>query len=498
MRIAAIAAAGIVAVGAIGAWYTGGKAEDIMRAKVAEINTKVKASYGLDDADGPTLELMQYERGFFSSQAKYRLNLAAVAANLSSVELAPEQSSLEFSDQLEHGPFPWSRLKRLQLLPVMAFSQSTLLPTPLSQPWFDLTQGKSPMQTETSLGYSGQMDGQLTLQAFENTEDGAQVKFSGLTSQFTANESGKNFAFDGKSDSLSIAIKNNNVQMQGLSFKAQSNEGKFGVGLGNAFMQIKNIEVSEGGKSVFAYQDWAVTSVATEDHENIQAEVRQKIGNIKIGGIDFSNFNFDINVANINGMAIKNIIELSEKQDEDSSSNLDLITEQAFNILAGKPNFEIGSSIKTSNGQGALKFTVNLTKPDLPLAALAANPIQVLEQANLKIDISNSFINDVVDAFILNTSKNRSMDPAAIKAKVMESIEATKAKLIAQNLIKIEGDTISLLINYKDNNINWNGVQIPMNMLPMILMSMTGANQGNFDQSEDDNFDEGEALELEE
>ena len=97
---------GVVIVGAgswVGAtWYTGKRIEESSQRRLAEVNeklAKVTPLFGL------RIDQIKYERGSFSTQARYGLSLLK---NDKSLDVLPD-GMIEFDATIEHGPFPRAR-----------------------------------------------------------------------------------------------------------------------------------------------------------------------------------------------------------------------------------------------------------------------------------------------------------------------------------------------------------------------------------------------------
>jgi uncharacterized protein YdgA (DUF945 family) len=98
-----------------------------------------------------SIERVSLEQHFFSSTAQYRLKARDI--NVGEGEVI--NFDVGVTDQIEHGPFPWSRVKALKLMPVLAVSNSTLQKDDATAPWFAAAGEQAPVSAQTSLGYDG-------------------------------------------------------------------------------------------------------------------------------------------------------------------------------------------------------------------------------------------------------------------------------------------------------------------------------------------------------
>ncbi|KDC11526.1 phosphoenolpyruvate carboxylase-like protein, partial [Bordetella bronchiseptica E012] len=117
-----------------GTWYTGKRIETETQQRLGVLNEKLAAV-----VPGYTLRVdqLKYERGFFTTQARYGLSLSQDIKEESGTVTPLPLGSTEFDARFEHGPFPRSALASGQFLPQMAFVHAELARTELVKPLFE-------------------------------------------------------------------------------------------------------------------------------------------------------------------------------------------------------------------------------------------------------------------------------------------------------------------------------------------------------------------------
>lgn len=114
IALSVVAVIGVSVVG--GSWYTGKQVEEKYQALVVQANNQLKQ---LSGEFGANIELkdVQIDRHFFSSDAKYRLE----------VDFG-DGKKLDFigNDKLHHGPLPLNRLAKFNFAPVMMSMENSL------------------------------------------------------------------------------------------------------------------------------------------------------------------------------------------------------------------------------------------------------------------------------------------------------------------------------------------------------------------------------------
>ena len=133
-----------------GAWYTGKQLPAELDNALARSNAELKKAL-VSTGGSMSIERVSLEQHLFSSTAQYRLKARDI--NVGQGEVI--NFDVGVTDQIEHGPFPWSRVRALKLMPVMAVSNSTLQKDEAVAPLFAAAGEKAPISAQTSLGYGG-------------------------------------------------------------------------------------------------------------------------------------------------------------------------------------------------------------------------------------------------------------------------------------------------------------------------------------------------------
>ncbi len=195
-------AVAIAVVTTAGAWYTGKQLPAELEQSIARGNAELqKALVGTGGT--MTIELVSLEQHLFTSQAQYRLKANDLRLN----EGEPVSFEVGVNDHIEHGPFPWSRVKVLKLLPVMAVSNSQLQKDDTTAPWFAAASDKSPVVGQVTLGYGGGVQSDIQLAPVKLDEgDGNVMDFGGMQLLLKGDKEGKDLEIHGESQRLDMTL----------------------------------------------------------------------------------------------------------------------------------------------------------------------------------------------------------------------------------------------------------------------------------------------------
>jgi uncharacterized protein YdgA (DUF945 family) len=473
-----------------GAWYTGQQLPSSLPRAITDANSEFKTltpGLGLD----VELELLSLDTGVFSSTAHYRIkakgDLTTTSDNTQAID-----DELLLVDHIEHGPFPLSRLMRLQLLPVLLKNNIELQNNPLVAPWFAATQGLAPFSAQASIGYTGSVNGSLKLPAVDFNKDGASLKFSGLDINARVGAGQQNFKVDGAMHSLVlVGPDQTQIELHGLSLLNDSTMGASGLYLGSSESQLKQVQVLVPEQPPLLINDMRQTGKLEEGKSGVFGSFTYAIGMLNLAGQDLGSLELAGSMQNLNTLAIKDLTDLYKQllshldasQYAASNPRFDLSAEQQAKleadigtVLAGKPLLALDKlAVKTANGESRLSISLGLSKPsafDLPPEALAMQSIASLDA---HLQVSKPMLKDVL---MSQAALDPSADPVASKQQAEQVAEMAGMMAVGTQMAVVDGNNITASIKYAAGQVELNGRTMPLQEFLAMSMGMAGGMGG--------------------
>ncbi|HDL2944361.1 TPA: YdgA family protein, partial [Mannheimia haemolytica] len=235
IALSVVAVISAVAVG--GSWYTGKQVEEKYQELVVQANNQLKQ---LSGEFGANIELkdVQIDRHFFSSNAKYRLE----------VDLG-NGKKLDFvgNDKLHHGPLPLNRLAKLNLAPVMMSAESKLQAPEALKKLMDEHIGTG----FSNISYSGDVEGHFDISPIKHSDETGHIETTPIKVQYSYDQKLKGVDSTVELESLKIKAEEFDFQIQGIVYDVQTenNESYPNLTLGKGSGKINAIEFkSKDGK----------------------------------------------------------------------------------------------------------------------------------------------------------------------------------------------------------------------------------------------------------
>lgn len=473
MKKSANVAMGVIiaaaALSTAGAWYTGTQLEGVLHEAIESTNRQIQSSLGGTD-DHMTVELVSLERHLFTSTAHYRVNIQSknLGKNNENIELL-------FVDNIEHGPLPWSRLKSLKLLPVMAFSNYAIEKNAFSEKWFAMTNGAAPLKGQGSIGYDRATAGSLQLLPLDVNEKDSTFKFSGLNLDMEASADAEKLNVTGNLDNLQIkgpsAQGPVSIDFQGVTLATGGTKGASGLYLGHSTVKMARAMLQIGDKPPVLLKDLETTSLMQEAEGNLSAQLSYDIGMINYNSKDIGAAQMLWKFGNFDTVSTRALLKFFQEKIQPQQQaalragqpfklQLSDVDQAQMNadlakLLTAKPHIELEKiSLKTANGESHFSFAVDLNNPgpfDQPPADVGRKMIGELDA---KLLLSQPMIKDVAS---LQAGLNGLTDPKAIAEQAQGASNMVSGMAVMTQLATVEGENVVSNLHYASDIVDFNG-----------------------------------------
>jgi uncharacterized protein YdgA (DUF945 family) len=464
-----IVAAGVLAC--VGAWYTGTRLEGVLQDSIRQANQQMQQSMpGADGKPRGSIELVSLDRHLFSSEAHYRLTVQGHELGLGD---APVQ--LEFVDHIEHGPLPLSRLKSLDLVPVMAVSNFALQNTPATQNWFAMNGGAVPLKGQAALHYDRSTDNRMELLPLQLELPGRVLKFSAMTLNVSATQDAAKYQLSGVLDSLLMDITGDggplHAELHGLDLSGGGTRGASGFYLGHTDIKVASTQFQVPGRPAVLLSGTAATSLLQEVEGKLSAQVNYDVSALRVGDKDIGTAQmawkfdrFDIAASkSLNALYQNRVVPQQQAamlMDEPLELHLTQADREQLNtamtsLLSAKPHIELEKfSLKTANGESHMSLVVDLDNPGLVEQQPADLWLRAISQLDAKVLLSKPMISDVASA---QAQLQGLTDPTAIATQAKNASDTLASMAVMFQWGKVEGDNVVSNLHYANGTVDFNG-----------------------------------------
>jgi uncharacterized protein YdgA (DUF945 family) len=480
-----------------GAWYTGKQLPAELERSITQGNQELKKAL-VGTGGSMTIELVSLEQHFFTSTAHYRLKAK-------DIQLGEEQT-LNFDvgvvDQIEHGPFPWSRVKALKLMPVMATSNSALQKDDYTADWFAAAGDQPPVTAQVSLGYSGHVESDIRLAPVKLEQDGDKVlDFSGMQLRVSGDREGKAAEVHGNVGSLELNFVDAQETPVKVLLKGFKVGGKLSqtdhdmVYVGNVDLALADAQITSGPKQdVLVLRDLQQNNLYSADGEakdKLSGRLEYKVGDITYAGRKVGSGEMVFTMRSIDIPAMQSLMQwyqgkLPEMQQAAAEGNglpaLDMTPEEKLKVqadlqklLAGKPQFALEKlAFKTANGESQFNLAMDFANPssfDLPPDQLGK---QLISRLHSKLSVSKPMIGDLAT---LQALLGGETDAQAIAQQSSQAGEMVGMMALQSGMATVQGSDVVTSLQYADGMVDFNGKKMTVEEFAMLIGAQLSALQ---------------------
>ncbi|CAB3664186.1 YdgA family protein [Achromobacter pestifer] len=474
----------VVALGAVWtgtAWYTGQKAEDFLNQSIANANEGLKtvnAKWGI----ASNVELVSFERGVFSSTARYRVKFTLPA---SEGKPAVDRDVL-FVEHLSHGPLPLSNLKSGSFAPAMVASDFALEETPAVKDWFVAAKGATPLTGHYSVSYAKNITGKFNLAPVEVAKGDTNLSFSGMTGNVEYAMGSKHSVVEMKTDKLVLAGQSDSsdivsMTLQGITLTSDMTPTSNDLFVGNQKVMFKDWTITSKEKPPVQFKDTSVAVDMTEAGSAMGVKMALDFGMINVQAKDMAGMKLTVDVQKLDAKAFKALNDVYEASSrrmmqsqgdqqtpEFTPEEKQILKTNVELLLAGNPTLAVSPlEVRTTNGTSTFNLNLDLAKPASMDGEFADTLTQAVRKLDAKLVLSKGNLTDLMA--IEPQMRGVPADQAEKTAKGQAEMVGTMAT--AMGMAKVENNNIVTYLNYADGQVDFNGKKMPVEQFLMMVMS---------------------------
>lgn len=477
MNKRAVAGGAVLAAAAIWtgtAWYTGKRIESRLAQDVQALDVQAQ-QLGKKLGIPVALELLSFERGVFSSTARFGLKVTTQSGGKPA-----QERDFQFTGKVDHGPFPASRLAAGQFAPAMAAGAVQMALTPDATGWFEAAGGVAPVSARFVFGYDRDISGGLDLAPVEYADGLDTLSFSGLNGL-------ANIAGDGRRSELSLAfdklalvesIKGDNegdntdgrwrtLAVQGFAVTHESAAADAGASKSHTKATVKDW-IADMGQLPLGMKDAALTVDADTASARMTGKLDLDVGSISVKGRHVAKLRMalggkDMDVEALN--ALRDFYE-SVPRPRESAPPVppDQLTAASYMVkfLLARPSFSISPLlVESAGGTSSLSLDIGLDSPSFWNRDPAGIAKEVVRNLSMRLKLSTDGVADLVAA----RRELKGASPEDARDAGRREAEALRGLIAEKQWGRIDNGVIQVDADYRDGQLDFNGERMPVEAL---------------------------------
>ncbi len=479
MKKSLVAAGVVVALGLVwtgGAWYTGKKLETHLAEMVTQANDQIKR---YSPEAGIELSYQNYQRGVFSSQLQLVVKPIAGQENA----WLKAGQTIVLDETVDHGPFPLTQLKSLNLIPAMASVRTILVNNDVTKPLFDIAKGESPFVINSRISYSGDTRSDLSLKPLNYEKSDEKVTFSGGEFQFTADKDGNAVSLTGAAQNGQVNAVNEYDQKVQITFNNLTTEGSssvasFGERIGDQKLSLDKLSISVEGKELAVLEGMGIDgkSDLINDGKTVNSQLDYTLNSLKLQGQDLGSGKLTLKVGQIDGEALHQFSQQYSAQTKALMSQIDVVqnpelyqqkvTEAFFNalpiLMKGEPVITI-APLSWKNAKGETTFNLSLLLKDPTATKEEPQTLaQEVDRSVKSLDAKLTIPVDMATEFMTQIAKIEGYQQEQAAGLAKQQVNGLAAMGQMFRITTMQDNTIASSLQYTNGQVTLNGQKMPL------------------------------------
>ncbi|MFA9488656.1 MULTISPECIES: YdgA family protein [unclassified Mannheimia] len=450
IALSVVAVLGVAVVG--GSWYTGKQVEEKYQELVATANNQLKQ---VSNEFGANIELkdVQIDRHFFSSDAKYRLE----------VDFG-DGEKLDFigNDKLHHGPLPLNRLAKLNLAPVMMSAESKLqAPEP-----FKKLMGEHIGSGVANISYSGDVKGYFDVSPIKYSDETGVLETTPIKMQYSYDQKAKGIDSSVELDNVKVTAEELDLQLQGVSYEMQTenNESYPHLTLGKGSGKVKAIEFKSKEGELSQIKDIVVKGDSLLKGDRVVSTGDLEAASFNIEGVEMGKLKMDM-AYDFDAKLTNDITPLLSRPEgfEDPQT-----TELLMQLLAKSVKFHLNNfSFENGKGKVDLALLLNIAQIDPQNIVNTQEVLKALSTSKFTSNINRQYAEDIIRQISMVKEK---LSEEEAKAVAKQQVDAVFSNAEAENgLRKVDENNVKIELSVENEKLILNGRELTEDEIQMAL-----------------------------
>lgn len=436
LAIGVLSAGALAAAGALAtSYYIGGKVQQTLEQTAEAWSTE----------DGFTVRVLEYQRGFATSQAK----------SLWSFANEEDTYDITVTHDIVHGPWPMGHAAKI----VSRFE----LPEDSEPGLIEALQNRAPLEWTTTAGWTGNTAHTLFSPNFAaNFEDGSALTWGGLNAEWTLSaerHAAKGFV---RMPVLRVKVEEGNrmdIEDAEITFDARIPEG-FNFWEGPSSFKVGLVSALESEtETQFKLQQLHVSSTTTLKDNLVQMGLDTRVAKVELPDYSMQNFAFDMRFNNVDARWLDGLMLWMQRSTEAQEAPQNTLLRDLPALWAGKPEIAITRlGIETPDGPAELSARVTYVghQPE------AFDPLSDIE-AQLHASLPKSVLIQMLDAKVrsdylgLLEQLGKELNEEELQAAVEDGVSKRLKGLLSLGALKDAEEKYSTELEFGKGGLKLNG-----------------------------------------
>jgi uncharacterized protein YdgA (DUF945 family) len=411
--------------------------------RIAEESVDSNLQWAADENKGFVVTSERFDRGWFSSQGRHRIEIRDpgmrdALATLAGRDPDDGDPSLIIDTRIDHGLIPVTSMGRPEgsLAPGLGRGVSTL--------FIEYPDGQAmpvPGTIYSTIGLNGVLTANYIVEPGGLEADGSAASWGDADIELSTDHQAESFVIDGVVESLDVSDAGDTLRLGKTSFSGVQRPGRFGVSVGDFEITAESVAVEEGGIETYRLGPVAISGTSDIEGERVNGDFRMSLDALEIPGYGESDFEVSVRFAGMDGASLGNMLrKLEDADDEAAPQELQLLLADDIEDLVAA-GFELHvEQFDFELPQGPVSLTMRFTVEESDAADFDLSSLLMTLDAEADLTASEGFVDHAM-----------AMNPDA-------------GAIIGMGYLRKNGEVYEMRAEYAKGLLTINGAPMPIPM----------------------------------
>ena len=304
--------------------------------RIAEESVDHSLQWAADENQGFAVTSSRFDRGWFSSQGRHRIEIRDAEirdalATLAGREPDDGNPTLIIDTHIDHGLVPVTSIGRAEgsLAPGLGRGVSTL-----SIEFPDGQTMEVPGTVYSAIGLNGTLAANYIVEPGSLESEDGTASWGAADIELSTDYKAERFEIAGVVESLAVSDAADTLLLGKTTFSGDQQPSRFGISVGDFELNMDSVAVEEAGIETYRLGAVAFSGTSDIDGERVNADVRLSIGGLAIPGYGESDFTAEMRFTGVDGAALGQMVrKLEDAGDDADPQQLQLLLQEDLERL---------------------------------------------------------------------------------------------------------------------------------------------------------------------
>lgn len=411
--------------------------------RIAEESVDSNLQWAADESQGFAVTSARFDRGWFSSQGRHRIEIRdaemrGALATLAGREPDDGNPTLIIDTRIDHGLVPVTSMGRTEgsLAPGLGRGVSTL-----SIEYPDGQSMEVPGTIYSAIGLNGVLTANYIVEPGSLEAEDGTASWGATNIELATDYKAERFEIDGTVESLVVNDDADTLVLGKTTFSGDQRPSRFGISVGDFELNVESVAVEEAGIEIYRLGAVAFAGTSDIDGERVNADVRLNVGALAIPGYGETDFATEMRFTGVDGAALGQMVrKLEDAGDNADPQQLQLLLREDLERLVAA-GFELHvERFDFDLPQGPVSLKMRFTVDESDPVGFDLSSVLMTLDAEADLSASEGFVDHAM-----------AMNPDA-------------GAIIGMGYMRKNGDVYEMRAEYAKGLLTINGAPMPIPM----------------------------------